>query len=130
MQLHRWRLIVLATQLLACATPVGVERAPAREVHRAITANVISTGQPSATAMHVLQQRDLADRYQRDADAVLELLRASARETEEPVNLLCALAELSFHRGERLAERVARGITRTRVVVLARLAEAGERVVR
>jgi len=96
------------TLALACSTPVQVRRVPAREVHRSLTANVLSTGRPSATSTQTLHHLDLFERYQREPDAVLHVLRETMLGEPDRLSLLFTLSELEFHRGEQLPRRSAR----------------------
>ena len=100
-------LLVLAS-VLACSTPVGVRRVAPRDVHRALTANVLSTGNPSAASTQVLHQMDLFDLYQSDPNAVIRALRASTLEKSIRPDLLFVLAELEFHQGEQARRSDAR----------------------
>ena len=51
---HRLFLIALSL-LVGCATPVGVRRVDERTVQQTLTANVLSTGEPSTASSVVLQ---------------------------------------------------------------------------
>ena len=54
MRLRSWLLLALLAPILACSTPVGVRRVDGRSVHRALTANVLTTGSPSPASTQVL----------------------------------------------------------------------------
>ena len=83
----------------ACRTPVGVKRVDARAVHRAITANVLTTGEPSPPAIQALNRSDLAERFEDDPEGALAELRE--RYLADPESLdLSALAELAFVHAE------------------------------
>jgi pimeloyl-ACP methyl ester carboxylesterase len=71
-------------------------------------ANVLSTGRPSAVATQLLDHLDLSVRYRRDPDGAIRVLREAALATSNPTDLLFALAELEFHRGEQLRRADAR----------------------
>ena len=107
-----WRMIALAMTLVAlgvaCSTPVSVRRVPAREVHRSLTTNVLTTGAPSAISTQVLHRLNLFDAYQHDPDSVLRTLRQTMFDDPERVDVIFALAELEFHRGEQLPRNAAR----------------------
>ncbi len=104
-----WLILMLFTQVFACATaPVGVRRVSARDVHRALTANVLTTGEPSPAATQILNHLDLFELYENDPDTAIESLRAALLATTERSDLLFALAELEFHRGKRMRRAPAR----------------------
>jgi hypothetical protein len=93
-------LALLGALSLACAAPVGVERVDPKEVHRALTSNVLSTGVPSDDSGQLLLQLGLSDSYHRDPVATLAELHAGLAPTGDEDRLF-ALAELSFHHAER-----------------------------
>jgi pimeloyl-ACP methyl ester carboxylesterase len=84
----------------ACATPIGVVRGGTEEVHRELTANVLSAGRPSEWSTQVLHRNYLFERFDDDPAGTLaalhQLLRSAAT-----VDRLFALAELSFLHAER-----------------------------
>jgi pimeloyl-ACP methyl ester carboxylesterase len=87
-------------QSLACASPpVGVRRVSGRDVHQSLTANVLSTGEPGAISLQVLDRLNLLELHGEDPDAALEALRAAALDRSDTTDLLFALAELEFDRG-------------------------------
>jgi len=98
--------LLLALALLAsgCATPIGVSREDPRSVQRHLTANVLSTGKPSAPARQILQRLDLVDLYDDDPRAALETLHEGLAPTGDEDRLF-ALAELSFHNADRSRDR-------------------------
>jgi pimeloyl-ACP methyl ester carboxylesterase len=85
---------------LACAAPVGVERIDPAEVHRELTANVLSRGVPGAFSQQVLTREGLSAKYRRAPEDALATLHAELAPTGDDDRLF-ALAELSFHHGER-----------------------------
>ncbi len=93
---------LLCALLLAagCAAPVGVRRVDARSVHRSLTANILSTGEPSAPSIQTLNRSNLFDRFRDDPAGALAELRARYLADPQPVDLF-ALAELSFVHAER-----------------------------
>ena len=96
------RMLLLAGVLLlavACRTPVGVKRVDARSVHRAITANVLTTGEPSPPAIQALNRSDLAERFGDDPEGALAELRERYLADPERRDL-SALAELAFVHAE------------------------------
>jgi len=104
-----WLIFMLFAQMLACATtPVGVRRVSASDVHRALTANVLTAGEPSPASTQILNHLNLVELYEDDPDAAIESLRVALLATSERSNLLFALAELEFHRGKRIRRTDAR----------------------
>jgi hypothetical protein len=95
-------MLLLAGVLLlavACRTPVGVKRVDARTVHRAITANVLTNGEPSPSAIQALNRSDLAQRFRDDPEGALAELRERYLADPESRDL-SALAELAFVHAE------------------------------
>jgi pimeloyl-ACP methyl ester carboxylesterase len=86
--------------LTGCATPIRVDRVGAREVHRELTSNVISTGDISPDSQIVLQQRGLWQYYQSDPTGAIALLHQAAAAEQPDSDVLFALAEMSFRRAE------------------------------
>ena len=95
---------LVASALLACATPVGVRRGDPEVVHRELTASVLSVGRPSTPTLQVLERENLRARFDEDPDATLAELHRRL-DVEHDRGRLFALAELSFLRGERTGDR-------------------------
>jgi pimeloyl-ACP methyl ester carboxylesterase len=98
------RLAVLACLLgvaVACASPVGIRRVGGREVHHTLTANVLTTGEPSVPSRQILQRMGLRELFARDPAAALLALQVS----ELTPGRIFALAELSFWLGEQTRDR-------------------------
>jgi pimeloyl-ACP methyl ester carboxylesterase len=93
-------LMLLASVALACASPVGVKRVGPREVQRALTSSVLSTGDPSTASINLLHRELLFEAFDDDPASALSGLLIRYRESEDP-NLLYALAELSFYEAEQ-----------------------------
>src|SRR5262249_18056056 len=55
----------------ACATPVGVNRVDTETMYRGLTANVLSTGQPSLYSEQLLVRLGLSRRFDDEPEAVL-----------------------------------------------------------
>jgi pimeloyl-ACP methyl ester carboxylesterase len=91
---------LVALAAVACRTPVGLVREDAQSVHRALTANVLSSGEPSPRAWQQLDRRDLADLYRRDPVQALTLLHREAVAHDRPA-LLATLSELAYHHAKR-----------------------------
>jgi len=94
----------LALVASACATPIGVQREDPQSVQRHLTANVLSTGEPSAPSRQMLQRLDLLDLYEDDPRAALAKLHQGLAPTNDEDRLF-ALAELSFHTADRSEDR-------------------------
>jgi pimeloyl-ACP methyl ester carboxylesterase len=94
----------LALLSAACATPIGVVRGSTEEVHRRLTASVLSTGKPSDWSTQVLHRNNLLGLFEDDAGAALGELRKllQQRVTQDRV---FALAELSFFYAEQSGKR-------------------------
>ncbi len=110
MRAHRWvGLIALMVSLQpGCTTPVSVHRVSAEEVHRSLTRNVLSSGEPSPASTQALHRLNLFERHRQDPDGVLRDLREAMLASEDRTGLLLPLAELHFLRGEQLPRRRAR----------------------
>jgi hypothetical protein len=90
-------LLVLVAALSAsgCAKPVYVKRVDPAVVHRELSRNVLSTGEPSASSQHFLTRTDLRERYAREPGPTLAQIHASLAPRFDPDQLF-ALSELSF----------------------------------
>ena len=98
-------LIPLLLALLgACSTPIGVKRVSMQEAHRALTANVLSAGTPSAWSNQVLYRNALYDLYKADPASALQQLHKLLQQQVTPERLF-ALAELSFLHAEHYEQR-------------------------
>ena len=88
-----------------CATtPVGVKQLDARTVHRNLTANVISAGEPSFPTRNVLFARNLVERFRKEPEkALAELHKFAVAEGDR--DTFFALAELSFLHAEDSGDR-------------------------
>src|SRR5713101_285073 len=78
-----------------CATPVGVKRLDEQAAHRALNANVLSTGKPSDYSTQILERSALSDRFKSDPQTVLAELNSGLGKPDERDRLF-ALSELSF----------------------------------
>jgi len=83
-----------------CATPIGVDRASPRSVHRELVASALSTGSPSAPTQELLTRQGLRRRFDSQPDAVIAELHAGLARSGD-ADRLFALSELSFLRAER-----------------------------
>ena len=87
-----------------CATPIGVKRISSQDANRALTANVLTTGEPGAPAQEFLYRLNLSEKYSEDPANTIAALYAGLGQADEP-NRLFALAELSFDYAERGGDR-------------------------
>ena len=91
-----------------CATPIGVVRGTTQEMHYALTANVLSAGEPSSWSKQVLHRTNLKERFNADPAATLNTLHKTLAQPLSEDRLqdrLFALAELSFLYAENSADR-------------------------
>ncbi len=104
---QRWLVAALAVALFAagCAHPIGAKRVSGREVHRQLTVSALTGSSYSDATRQVLHRFDLQAAYDRKPDETLLALHERAA-ADARRDLLYALAELSFLRGERLAHQV------------------------
>ena len=93
-----WSVVVVAFVIListGCATPVGVKRLDEQAAHRALNANVLSTGKPSDYSTQILERSALSERFKNDPQTVLAELNSGLGKPDERDRLF-ALSELSF----------------------------------
>jgi pimeloyl-ACP methyl ester carboxylesterase len=102
--MRRTPLALAALLAVACATPVGVRPVDDQRAHRALTANVLSEGEPSSFSKTQLLRLGLWELYRSDPGAALQGLRAGLGSPFED-SLLFALAELSFAEAQRSGSR-------------------------
>jgi hypothetical protein len=99
-------LTFLALLAGGCATtPVQVERADPRDVHRELTGNVLATGGLSGFTKIVLNRWDLAERFQETPEAALAELHQVVVDGNGGTDELFALTELSFQHAENSKDR-------------------------
>jgi pimeloyl-ACP methyl ester carboxylesterase len=90
---------------LACASPpIRIERDDPKDVHRVLTANVLSTGEPSPPSLQVLERLSLRVPYRKQPAETLAKLHAGLAPHGDH-RRLSALAELSFHHALRSGDR-------------------------
>src|SRR6185369_12216927 len=80
----------------ACALPVTVKRANPETVHRRLTGDVLTTGEPSLVSENTLRRHLLTQRFEDAPEQALAELHADAVR-EGDANDLFTLAELSFY---------------------------------
>lgn len=93
--------LVACLLLTSCAAPFGARRASPQDVRRELTANVLSTGDPSSFSQILLRRQNLTDTYDSEPEAALRALHDRMRAGMLPADGLFALAELSFQHAER-----------------------------
>ena len=101
-------LAIVMGLLAGCVTPIGVVRGTTQEMHYALTANVLSAGEPSSWSKQVLHRTNLKERFNADPAATLNTLHKTLAQplSEDRVqDRLFALAELSFFHAENSAAR-------------------------
>ena len=86
---------------LACVSPTGIRRVDAREVHHTLTANVLTTGEPSVPSRQVLERLGLTDLFAREPSSALAAIQAASPSGRRTF----ALAELSFWLGAKTNDR-------------------------
>ncbi|MGH7788644.1 MAG: esterase/lipase family protein [Candidatus Binatia bacterium] len=105
----RWALLWLGAALAlvgaGCGVPVRVSHADPRTVHKELTGNVLSSGDPSSATLNVLYHWDLYDEFDDDPKAALAQLYQVVIDGRGTPNDLFALAELSFLYAEQSGER-------------------------
>jgi hypothetical protein len=89
-------LLALALLTSGCATPVGVQRADPRSVHRELTSNVLSTGELSGFAQNALRGGGLMQLAAADPKAALAAGHEFLTQGVASSNALFALSELAF----------------------------------
>ncbi len=94
----RWLPLALALLLGACAAPIRVTPLDTQSVHRELTRNALSTGEPSAFTRIVLNRTGLSDRFREEPEAALRALHGAlvSGGQANSRSFLFALAELSF----------------------------------
>ncbi len=93
---------VLAT---GCAPLVGVKRLSARDAHRSVTSNALSTGDLSETTQVALRRHNLTDQFDKAPEEALAKLHADVLSADATNEDLFALTELSFFHAERSHKR-------------------------
>lgn len=102
--LPRSVLVLAAILLAACATPVGVDRADPRQVHRELTDSALTGDRPSGPTVEFLTRMNLREAIARDPDGTLAAIHEGLAPSGD-MDRLYALAELSFLHAERTNDR-------------------------
>jgi len=100
--------VILVLILAGCATPVGVNKVGLEEAYREINANALNGDELSSDTKVVLRRFDLLERYEKDPAATIALLNEKVSKDNRR-DLRFALAELSFHYGEKLNKLTSQG---------------------
>ncbi len=90
-----------------CVTPIGVVRGTTQEMRYALTANVLSAGEPSSWSTQVLHRTNLSEHFRVDPAAVLSSLHKTLAQPLSEDRLqarLFALSELSFLHAEQTGD--------------------------
>jgi pimeloyl-ACP methyl ester carboxylesterase len=95
----------LALTVSGCATPIGVTRGSTQEIYRALTANVLSAGEPSAWSKQALHRNNLTEQFDDDPVSTLAELHRRQQAVRLTADRMFALAELSFLYAERSGDR-------------------------
>ncbi len=98
-------LLALCLVLVACGTPISVERVDARTVQTELTSNALTTGQLSETTQISLRRLDLLGVYTEDPSAGIQALNQVVAANTGDRDLLFALAEMAFLEAERTRDR-------------------------
>ncbi len=100
----RARVVAIAVLLVVtagCSAAVKVHRADPRDVLRHLTRSVLTTGEISEHTHNVLHRWDMTLAYAERPDEALQFLHETVVAGREGPDGIFALAELSFHHGER-----------------------------
>jgi pimeloyl-ACP methyl ester carboxylesterase len=97
--------LVLASGLGGCVTPVGADKASPVRVYDQTHRDALSGSQPSLGTLSVLHRYDQIERFAKTPDAALQLIQQKALESRER-GLLFALSELNSLAAERIRRSV------------------------
>ena len=100
MRMRGSALAVLVLALAACASPVSTLRVDPTVVQRDVARSAISTGDPSWPTRNVMFERGLFDAYATRPEEALATLHKTMVASGADVDLLFALAELSYLHGK------------------------------
>jgi pimeloyl-ACP methyl ester carboxylesterase len=89
----------------ACATPITAVQVDPTAVHRDLTRNVLSAGEPSDFSRIILNRAGLVDRFDSDPEGALWTLHTEVTAGRRGLNQVFALAELSFLHAERAKQQ-------------------------
>ncbi len=91
--------LVACFLIAGCAAPFGVRHASPEKVHRALTSNVLSTGELSNPTVIALHRRNLTETYPAYPEATLRTLHGELEAGHLTHDDLFVLAELSYQHG-------------------------------
>jgi pimeloyl-ACP methyl ester carboxylesterase len=97
--------VALCLSLVACGTPVSVERVDARTAQTELTSNALSTGRLSGSTQIVLHQQDLEALYAAAPANGIAALHSIVAAGDSRQDALFALSEMSFLEAERTNDR-------------------------
>jgi pimeloyl-ACP methyl ester carboxylesterase len=108
-QLAKWSTLavwlgILALMAAGCAAPIGVNYVDRTVAYHSLTANVLSTEQPSSFSARELMNRNLYQRFEEDPQGALAELHAGLAPDEDEDRIF-ALAELSFFHAQNSGDR-------------------------
>jgi pimeloyl-ACP methyl ester carboxylesterase len=86
--------------LTGCGAPVTVQQRSPRDVHRELTANVLSSGELSDFTRNVLRFVDTDEHAEDDPEATIAKLRQAVVDGVAGANAVFAMAELAFAHAE------------------------------
>jgi len=89
--------LILLCLAAGCSTPIGVTRGGTEATFHALTANVLSAGEPSSWSKQVLFRNNLTEQFEEDPAGVLAELHRRQKEVRLTPDRMFALAELSFY---------------------------------
>jgi pimeloyl-ACP methyl ester carboxylesterase len=95
----------LCLALAACAGPVGTTRVDPKVVLRELDQSAVTTGAPSLPTRNVLYERGLFEAFGERPEAAMAELHRVMVAAQGDENILFALAELSFLRGQAAKKR-------------------------
>ena len=93
--------LLLVVAVAGCAPAVGTRRIGARAANRAMTSNLLSTGEVSEATQVVLRRYNLLDQFDGMPESTLGQLHRIVAQGDASNEDLFALAELSFFHAER-----------------------------
>ncbi len=94
-------LLMLGLAPAACSAPFGARQASPEAVRRELTANVLSSGEPSRFSEILLHRQNLNDLFDDDREAALRVLHERFCAGELADDGLFSLSELSFYHAGR-----------------------------
>ena len=106
-RIHQPRLVLLAALCLAlgaCASPVRAVRVDRTVAHRDLARSAITTGEPSWPTRVALLERGLLDAFNESPEIAIADLHRAMVAAKGDVDLLFALAELSFLHGQAVGK--------------------------